>query len=137
MSTRYCVIPLLSCLCLLFLRTYAYNPMATPPFRGRYPIGYDPLKRGRPTQPLRKDVLRNKRWQPPTGYVPTSQKGRPELRSATAPSSNNSTSAEYIEWDNCCDKEGQISLCSGIWMNKRILYRTCVVFPKSDNTSAI
>ena len=134
------LLALLAMCCFLFL-AHAYNPMPIPPFHGRYQIGYDPLNRGRPVPPLRKDVLRNRRWKPPTGYVPASRRDQhpndPPLRRANPSAFRNSTSVEYIEWDNHSDKPGEVSLCSGIWMGNKILYRTCVVFSKPDNTSNI
>ena len=63
----------------------SYNPSPTPPSHGCFPVGYDPLSRGRPFEdtpisqpPLRKDVLKAKRWQPPEGYRPrrTDKRGK-------------------------------------------------------------
>ena len=138
---KRCFISLFIALSWSFVVSYAYNPMPMPPFAGRYQVGYDPARRGRPTPPLRKDVIRNKRWKPPAGYVPASRRDQhpndPPLRRANPSAFRNSTSVEYIEWDNHSDKPGEVSLCSGIWMGNKILYRTCVVFSKPDNTSNI
>jgi|DEB0MinimDraft_4_1074332.scaffolds.fasta_scaffold00740_2 hypothetical protein len=103
----------------------SYNPSPVPPSNGRFPIGYDPQNRGRPfdkslgsSPPLRKDVLRARRWQPPQGYRPR----RTDRMPLRCPSTEQ---VEYIKWENP-PKTQNSTLCTGIWCNNRILYKTCV-----------
>ena len=103
----------------------SYNPSPIPPSSGRFPVGYDPQNRGRPYEkaptsglPLRKDVLKARRWQPPHGYRPR----RTDRMPSRCPSLED---VEYIKWDNQPKTQKSI-LCTGIWCNNKILYKTCV-----------
>ena len=113
----------------------AYNPHALPPSKGRYPVGYDPTNRNRPfcNQSLsRKQVLQQRRsWQPPQGYCPLTRRKTMALRKATFdPDLADNEELEYKEWENESSLEDKESVCTGIWVGNRILYKTCVVLKK-------
>lgn len=112
----------------------SYNPSPVPPSSGRFPVGYDPLSRGRPFEEPRtpqnsprRGVLKAKRWEPPEGYRPR-RTDRMPLRTAekkNAVRTVEDNNVEYIKWDNPPNSQHS-TLCTGIWCNNRILYKTCV-----------
>ena len=135
MQTRFKIVSnmLLLAVCVCLCR--AYNPQPSPPSLGRYPVGYDPVNRSRPYSngPMsRLDVIRQRRsWQPPRGYCPLTRRKKMALREASFnPDLADKEDLEYVEWENESSLEDKESVCTGIWVGNRILYKTCVVLKK-------
>ena len=112
----------------------------------RYPVGYDPDNRARPClQPCPSPLpcpasttpspnrLRTP-WKPPVGYDPRARPDPPPLHTHGAAlhlsSLYRNHGVEDMAWDpaqaHVNDDEPGTTLCTGIWMGRKILFKTCV-----------
>ena len=118
----------------------------------RYPVGYDPDDRTRPSlrtarqhcacpslpTPLPHDAGPRpdaQPWKPPVGYDPLKRRSPPRATHGSAlhlSSLYRKQGVEEIAWDPTqrkhgdSDDGGKTTLCTGIWMGKKILFKTCV-----------
>ena len=114
----------------------------------RYPVGYDPDHRERPryfpspdallprpevrpttlptTRPTTRGEARRARWEPPTGYVPRSQRAAPAGHGAERAAFVNDEPPDY--------SDGRVRLCTGIWMGRVILHKHCVALDRDELT---
>ena len=115
----------------------------------RYPVGYDPDDRTRPSlrcarqhcscpllprrhdAPPTLDPEPQAPWTPPVGYDPSARRSPPRATHGSAlhlSSLYRKNEVEEIAWDPSqrTHDDGQTTLCTGIWMGKKILFKTCV-----------
>ena len=133
------------CAMLLLLLTRATAAAYSTP---RYPVSYDPddtrpsLRTARqhcacPPLPHRRDAASMPEleprtpWTPPVGYDPSARRSPPRATHGSAlhlSSLYRKHDVEEIAWDPTQrnDGDGQTTLCTGIWMGKKILFKTCV-----------